>query len=351
MIQLINYGWNNHLSQLKHISKYNALSHGRISTVHRTCYEVVSDSASFICELTGSLKYGKSEFDLPCTGDWVIFQTFDNCHGIIVELFPRERVLCRKRSGTVAGKQAIASFVDKAFIVQSLDHNFNVRRAERIIAQIMDEDISPVLILNKSDLIFDKQHIETQLKHISCRIPILFTSIMESKTISELQEFIMDGETVVFIGSSGVGKSSLVNALCGTSTLLTSEVSQSTGKGRHTSTRSEMLLMDGGGVLIDTPGVREFGLAIDNLDCFEDVMDISDYSKLCRFSDCKHESEPGCAVIKAVDDGLLDRGVYENYLKLRREVWHFSASEHEKRKKDKSFAKLVGEVKKHKSRF
>ncbi len=351
MSQLTKYGWNNNLSQIKHESRYNALSHGRISTVHRTCYEVVSDGGPFMCELAGSLKYGKSEFDLPCTGDWVIFQPFDECHGIVVEVFPRERVLYRKKSGTIAGKQAIASYVDKAFIVQSLDYNFNVRRAERFIAQIMEENIGPVLILNKADLIFDKQEFEGQVKHLSSQIPILFTSIKEPETVSQLQKFVKDGETVVFLGSSGVGKSSLVNALCGTSVLLTSDISQSTGKGRHTSTRSEMILMDRGGILIDTPGVREFGLAVENLDSFEAVMDISDYSKLCRFRDCKHVSEPGCAVIKAVNAGLLDRGVYESYLKLRREVWHFSASEHEKRKKDKSFAKLVGEVKRRKSSF
>ena len=142
----------------------------------------------------------------------------------------------------------------------------------------------------------------------------------------------------MFVGSSGVGKSSLVNALCGKSVLLTSDISLSTGKGRHTSTRREMVLMDGSGVLIDTPGVREFGLAIDDTDSLAEVLEISDYAVSCRFKDCKHISEPGCAVLEAVSSGILDRKVYESYQKLRREVWHFSTSEHEKRKRDRSFS-------------
>ena len=175
------------------------------------------------------------------------------------------------------------------------------------------------------------------------------TSIHQLETIVRLRKSISEGETVVFVGSSGVGKSSLVNALCEKPVLLTSDISLSTGKGRHTSTRREMVLMDSSGVLIDTPGVREFGLAIDNPDSLAEVLEISDYAELCRFKDCKHINEPGCAVLEAVNSGVLDYKVYASYLKLRREAWHFSASEHEKRKKEKSFTKLVEEVKNRKA--
>ena len=344
MINLNVYGWNEKLNRLKH----NSLTHGRISTVHRTCYEVVSENGLFQCELTGNMMYGKSDFELPCTGDWVLFQQFDESKGIIIDMLPRERTLYRRKSGTVADRQAIASYVDKAFIVQSLDANFNVRRAERFAAQIMEENINPVLVLNKADFAFDRQAIEEQMKHISRRMPVFFTSIHQPQTILELRESISEGETVVFVGSSGVGKSSLINALCEKSVLLTSEISLSTGKGRHTTTRREMVLMSGSGVLIDTPGVREFGLAIDNPDALAEMLDISDFAKSCRFKDCEHINEPGCAVLEAVNSGILDRKVYESYLKLRREAWHFSTSEHEKRKKDKSFQKLIDEVKKRK---
>jgi len=349
MIDLNNYGWNDRLSQLKQESTHKTLFHGRIAVVHRTCYEVISENGLLQCELTGNMMYGKSDFELPCVGDWVIFQLFDKSKGIIVDMLPREHTLYRKKSGTIADKQTIASYINKAFIVQGLDDNFNVRRAERFMAQILEEEINPVLVLNKADLDVDKQRIEEQIQHIARQIPVFFTSIHQPETILQLRKSISKGETVVFVGSSGVGKSSLVNALCEKSILLTSDVSLSTGKGQHTSTRREMVLMDDSGVLIDTPGVREFGLAIDSPNSLAEVLEISDYAKSCYFKDCKHTGEPGCAVLEAINSGELDRKVYDSYLKLRREVWHFSTSEHEKRKRDKSFSKLIEEVKKRKA--
>lgn len=345
------YGWNDNLFRQKQISQFKDMSHGRIIVTHKTCYEVVAEDAVYLCELTGNMIYGRMPDEYPCTGDWVIFQPFDANKGIIVDMLPRERALYRKKNGRVADRQAIASYVDKAFIVQSLDDNFNVRRAERFIAQVMEEKIKPVLVLNKADLGCDRQKIDEAIKHIARQFPVFITSIRQPQTILRLWESITKGETVVFVGSSGVGKSSLVNALCGKSVLNTSDISLSTGKGRHTSTRREMVLMDGSGVLIDTPGVREFGLAIDNPDSLTEMFEISDYAESCRFSDCKHIDEPGCAVLEAVHNGTLDHKVYESYLKLRREAWHFSASEHEKRKKEKSFTKLVEEVKKRKANF
>ncbi len=337
------------LNRLKQESAYKTLLHGRVAIVHRTCYEVISENGRFICELTGNMMFGKSDFELPCTGDWVIFQQFDDNKGIIVDLLPRERTLYRKKSGTIADKQAIAAYVDKAFIVQSLDDNFNVRRAERFMVQILEADIKPIFILNKADLGFDRQKLDGQIKHIASQLPIFFTSIHQPQTIIKLRESISEGETVVFVGSSGVGKSSLVNALCENSVLLTSDISLSTGKGRHTSTRREMVLMDNSGILIDTPGIREFGLTFDDPDALAEILEISNYAESCRFKDCTHTNEPECAVLEAVNSGMLDVKVYESYLKLKREAWHFSTSEHEKRKMGKSFSKLVDEVKRFKT--
>lgn len=349
MIHLNTYGWNEQLNQLKQDSTHRALTHGRISIVHRTCYEVISENGLFQCDLTGNMMYGKSDAELPCTGDWVIFQSFGENKGIIVDMLPRERTLYRRKAGTVADKQAIASYIDTAFIVQSLDDNFNIRRAERFMVQILEANIKPVLVLNKADLGFDKKQTDEAIRTVARQMPVFFTSVRHPETISRLRDSISEGETVVFTGSSGVGKSSLINALCEKTVLLTSGISQSTGKGRHTSSRREMVLLDGSGVLIDTPGVREFGLTIDDPNSLADALDISDYAKSCRFKDCTHISEPGCAVLEAVHRGQLDRKVYESYLKLRREAWHFSTSEYEKRKRGKSFSKLVDEVKKRKA--
>lgn len=351
MINLNNYGWNDQLYQLKQSSQYNTLSHGRVMTVHRTCYDIITDIGLFQCELSGNMMYGKTEFEKPCTGDWVIFQPFDEDKGIIVDILPRQRILYRKKNGTVADKQMIASYVDKAFIVQSLDDNFNTRRAERFMAQILEEEIEPVLVLNKADLSFDKHKVEESLTHLISKMPVFFTSTYQPETILRLREYITKGETVVFTGSSGVGKSSLINALCGKTVSLTSDISISTGKGRHTSTRREMILMEGSGILIDTPGVREFGLAIDNPDVLADMLDISCFDKSCRFANCTHTNEPGCAVIEAVNNKVLDYKIYQSYLKLRQETWHFTASEQEKRKKEKALSKLVNEFKKNQGRI
>ena len=342
------YGWNEKLNYLKQSTQYKSLPHGRVSIVHRTCYEVISEKGTFQCELTGNMLFARSDLELPCTGDWVIFQPVDQKKGIIVDMLPCERTLRRKKIGTISGRQTIASHVNKAFIVQSLDENFNVRRVERFLYQILEEEIVPVLVLNKADLDFDRRAIDASIEHIAYRIPIFYTSIHLPDTINQLREYIEEGETVVFVGSSGVGKSSLINALCEKAVLLASDISLATGKGRHTSTRREMVLLDGSGVLIDTPGVREFGLVTDNPNSLSEMLTVADYSQSCRFDDCRHENEPDCAVIEAVQKGRLEQKVYDSYLKLRREAWYFSTSEHEKRKRAKSFSKLGDEIKKRK---
>lgn len=344
------YGWDGDLFQLKQASSYKHLSHGRVTAVNRTNYEVVAEGGRLFCELAGNVLYGKPSFELPCTGDWIIFQPFDDNKGIIVDILPRKHTLYRRRSGTISDRQAIASHVDKAFIVQSLDSNFNIRRTERFIVQVMEEDIRPVLVLTKSDLEFSRNRVEESLRHLGAEIPVFYASILYPETISALQEYIMPGESVVLVGSSGVGKSSLINALCGKNVVLTSEVSKSSGKGRHTSTRREMVLMEGGRILIDTPGVREFGLASDSAETLANVFDVSDFAASCRFPDCLHVNEPGCSVLEAVDSGLLELEAYKNYLKLRKESWYFSTSEHEKRKRARSFGKITEEAKRMKKR-
>ena len=213
------------------------------------------------------------------------------------------------------------------------------------MVQVLEENIQPALILTKSDLEFSRDQVDESLKHIARQMPIFFTSILSPETILPVRKFIQQGESIVFVGSSGVGKSSLINALCERTVVFTSEISKSSGKGRHISTRREIVLMDDGGILIDTPGVREFGLASDNPEVLADIFDVSDFAKSCRFENCTHIDEPGCAVVEAVNNGLLELKVYSSYLKLRKESWFFSTSEHEKRKRGKSFARISNEAK------
>ena len=339
------YGWNKELFQQKQESHYKEFIHGRVMITHKTCYEIVSESGYHICELTGNMLYGRDPSEYPCTGDWVIIQPIDTEKGIILDMLPRKKTLYRLKSGSVSERQTIASHIDKAFIVQSLDSSFNVRRIERFILQLLPEKIQPVLIFTKTDLVLDTEEVEKAIIHLSHKIPVLYTGIKSPESIDKLRDFIHIGETVVFIGMSGVGKSTLINTLCGQQVLQTGAISDSTGKGKHTSTRREMVLMPNSGVLIDTPGVKLFGITNDNTDNLSEILDISDFEGKCRFKDCRHINEKGCAIIEAVKTGEIDSGVYENYLKLRREAWHYTASVYEKRKKEKSLSKLIKEVK------
>ncbi|MCD7899839.1 MAG: ribosome small subunit-dependent GTPase A [Bacteroides sp.] len=340
------YGWNEELFQLKQQSSFKELSHGRVTVTHKTCYEIVAEDGFYTCELAGNILYGREASEYPCTGDWVIFQIIDTDKGVILDVLPRQRTLYRLKNGTVSEKQAIASYVDKAFIIQSLDDNFNVRRIERFMLQMTEEDILPVLVLTKTDLGFDPEKTENALKHLSHKIPVFYTSTESPESIQKLRKSVSPGETIVFTGSSGVGKSTLINFLCGCQMLQTGAISNSTGKGKHTSTRREMVLMPDSGVLIDTPGMKVFGVTNDNSDSLLEILDISDYESKCKFKDCQHINEKGCAVIEAVENGEIDKGVYESYLKLRREAWHYTASVHEKRKSEKSLSRVIKEIKK-----
>jgi len=338
------YGWNDTLFQQKQNSQFSHLPHGRVTVVHKTCYEVISEDALFKCELAGNILFGKTPEEYPCTGDWVLFQKSDEQRGIILDILPRSKSLYRRRSGTVSTKQSIASHVDKAFIVIGLDANFSARRAERFIVQVESEGIAPILVLTKADISHNENDVLKSLSHLSSKMPIIKTSIYDSQSIETLKAHAKQGETVVFIGSSGVGKSSLVNALYGADLLVTSSLSDFSGKGRHTSTRREMILLEDSAVLIDTPGVREFGITVDDNELLSSVLDVSALEKNCKFKDCTHTGEPGCAVAEALSNGSLSEGVYESYLKLRKESQHFSKSEYERRKHEKSFSKMVNEV-------
>lgn len=346
MNDLIIYGWNEDLFRHKESSGFKHLPHGRVTVTHKTCYEVITEQGLYLCEPAGHILYGRTPEEYPCTGDWVILQPAGRDKGVIMDILPRRKTLYRRKSGTVSLRQTLAVHVDRAFIVESLDANFSPRRVERFITQVQAEKIRPVLILTKADLDFNEAAVTEALKHLTPVIPVFKTSIRSPETIDGLRQSIRPGETVVCIGSSGAGKSSLINALCRQEVLSTSGISASTGKGRHTSVRREMVLLPQSGVLIDTPGVREFGITSGETGLLSILPDIPRLEKSCRFTNCTHTNEPGCAVTEAVKNGTLDSDVYRSFLKLRKEAQHFSASGHEKRRQERSFQKMINNVKK-----
>ncbi len=340
MVNLQEYGWNSLWEKRKAESAHHTLEHGRVINTHKTRYDVITTDGILSCELTGNFLYGKEPHEYPTTGDWVLLQRFDGM-GIIVDILERTNTLTRKKSGTKSEIQNFATNVDKAFLVQSIDNNFNIRRLERFLVQVTDAKIEPVVVFTKTDLGCDTAEIVNRLGGINNKAEIYFTSMYDSQSIDRLRKIVVGNQTFIVVGSSGVGKSTLINQLCGNDILDTSAISTAVGKGRHTSSRREMVILQGGGILLDTPGIRELGLTAASEEAITEALDIDLLTDGCRFSDCKHIDEPGCAVLEMVRSGRLDRAVYDSYLKLRREMRHFNDTVYEKRKSEKQFARIV----------
>jgi ribosome biogenesis GTPase len=324
----------------------------RVLTVDRNAYLVLGQYQETLAELSGRFRFGvESSPDLPCVGDWVCVEYASPELAIIHSVLPRKSYLRRKQPGNNIDFQMIASNIDVAFVVQSCQYDFNVRRLDRYLVACRDGGIEPVIILNKTDLV-SSDEIEgfiLDLRGAGITAQILPVSSMTMAGFERFRSLLEPGKTYCFAGSSGVGKSTLINRLIGRNELDTKAVS-ATGEGTHTTSRRQLLLMDNGIMLIDTPGMRELGLldASDGLD--DSFSDISALSLNCRFANCTHMQEPGCAVLQAIEARELSGDRYQSYLKLRKESEHYNLSYIEKRKKDKDFGRHVKAVMKHKRR-
>jgi len=320
----------------------------RVIAEHKELYVVRTEAAQFSAKITGKMMHqALFREDYPAVGDWVLIKALSDGQAHIYEILPRKAILKRK-SPDSSDAQIIATNIDIAFIVQAPDHGYNLNRFERYFAMAKAGQIKPVIVLNKADLISDAER-EKIFAEIKSRFPdtdIHATSAATGMGIDELKKTIQKGLTYCFIGSSGVGKSSIINALLGEARLKTGEISDCGNRGRHVTVHRELFLLEGGGLLIDNPGLREIGL-LDSSAGVEDVFaDIYELARSCRFSDCTHQHEKGCAVLEALDNGTLNNGKYDNYMKLRKEDEYNSMSKLEKRQKDRKFGKFIKGVKK-----
>jgi ribosome biogenesis GTPase len=324
----------------------------RVVAVDRNAYMLRDAQQETPAELSGRLRYAiDAEEELPCVGDWVCTQPASADLAIIHSVLPRKSCLRRKRPGKIVDFQVIAANIDVAFIVQSCHYDFNMRRLDRYLIACNDGGIEPVIILSKTDLVTSDETDEL-VQHIrgsGIASQVLPVSNATGEGLGRVRACIASGNTYCFIGSSGVGKSTLINHLMGQDALDTKAVSV-TGEGTHTTTRRQLLMQDQGAMFIDTPGMREFGLlgASDGLD--ESFSEIHDLSTACRFADCTHTNEPGCAVLQAVEDADLDEDRYHSYIKLKKESEYYDLSYVEKRQKDKDFGRYIKAFKKQHKR-
>ncbi len=348
-MKLEELGYNKKIEAFRIEQELNDFEIGRIIAEHKERYTVKTTLGEYEAEITGNMRFSaESREDFPAVGDWVALSIYDTDSAIIHKILPRFSIIQRQAVGQFGEMQVIATNIDYAFLVQAVDRDFNVNRLERYLTICYSSKVIPIIILTKTDLINENQKAEI-IDNVNQRLPNIPVFAISNRTqdgYEALQKIIEKGKTFCMLGSSGVGKSSLLNNLSGKSIMKTDSISKSTTKGRHITSHRELIVLDNGGILVDNPGMREVGI-VDSAFGLETTFDrIISLSKNCKFKDCTHTSEIGCLVHEAVKTGVIDKNSYENYLKLEREKAHFESTIVEKRDKDKAFGKMLKNYKK-----
>jgi len=324
---------------------------GRVTQEHRERYVVSDGEKEYDAEITGNIRFAAaSREDFPAVGDWVTMTLYGTNQAVINKILPRKSLLARQAVGKTGEIQIISANIDCAFIVQAINNNFNINRLERYLTICYSAGIEPVLVLSKTDLVTEKEIMEavSALEKRDRKVKHILLSNITREGVDHILEFIKQGRTYCVIGSSGVGKSTLINKLLKREVLRTGEISSSTNKGKHVTEHRELFILENGGIIIDTPGMKELGNFEIDAGLAETFSEINEMALQCKYSNCTHEHEKGCAVLKAVKDEVISHERYRNYIKMKKEAAFYEMSYLEKRQKDKNFGKMVKSVMKNK---
>lgn len=346
-------GYNNELEKYRQDQNLDCFGIGRVTLEHRDRYTVKTESNEFDCELIGNLRFTVTEKgELPSVGDWVAISEYDEGKALIHAVFPRKSILERKAVGKAWETQIIATNIDVSLIIQSVNRDFNINRLERYLTICNTSKIDPIIILSKIDLI-EEHELEELLNKVQDRIkdvPVIAISNQTRIGIDKLNSNLIKGRTYCLLGSSGVGKSTLINTLIGEEVMGIGAISESIDRGKHVTTHRELIVFENG-VLIDNPGMREVGIT-DSTDGFEMTFeDILILAQDCKYNDCTHNNEDGCAVLTALENDELNPESYENFLRMEKERKHFESNAQERKKKGKDLGKLIKNMKKTHNKY
>lgn len=343
------YGWDDFFdAQMEKFSK-EGYSVGRVAIENKSNFILYTEFGELTAGLSGKFKFNaSSESDYPGVGDWVVIKPMiEESKAVIEFVLERKNKFSRKVPGMTTEEQIIAANIDTIFIISSLNQDINLRRIERYLTLAFENNIPSALILSKSDVCDDVREKLTEVESIAGESEIYVISALENKGTDELKKYFSDNRTVAVVGSSGVGKSTLINCLSGSDDMEVSDISLYKDRGRHTTSHRELIILPGGGLIIDTPGMREIQVWEGSDGMSETFTDVEQYFSECKFTDCKHETEPGCAIIKAIENGELDEKRYKNYVKMQKEVKHFENMNNQKAKlaEKRKWKKVSAELK------